>query len=57
MIALATAQTQQDSEWEVLLVRQDGSVGNDGTLVLSSGEEELPSGMIIPGQGDDGYDE
>ncbi len=32
MIALTTGQNQSSPEWEILVVRKDGSVENDGTL-------------------------
>ncbi|MBA2391407.1 MAG: hypothetical protein H0V70_01525 [Ktedonobacteraceae bacterium] len=41
MIALATGQTQTGSEWEILLVRKNGSVDNDGTLILGTGEKAV----------------
>ncbi len=41
MIALETGRTETDSEWEFLIVRKDGHVSNDGTLILPTGEKAV----------------
>ena len=42
MIALATGQNQTSFEWEILIIRKDGSVENDGTLTLEeTGEKKV----------------
>jgi hypothetical protein len=41
MIVLETGQGKTDPEWEILHVRKDGSVENDGTLILDSGEKTV----------------
>ena len=41
MIALETGQTETGAEWELLFVHKDGHVGNDGTLILPTGEKAV----------------
>lgn len=41
MIALVTGQTQTGPTWEILILRKDGSVENDGTLILDTGEKAV----------------
>ncbi len=41
MIALETGQSQTGPEWEILIVRKDGSMENDGVLTLDTGEKTV----------------
>ena len=41
MIVLKTGQTESGPEWEIISVRKDGQVENDGTLLLASNEKAV----------------
>ena len=41
MVVLETERHESGPEWEILLVGKDGSVKNDGTLILHSGEKTV----------------
>ena len=41
MVVLETERHESGPEWEILLVGKDGSVKNDGTLILPSGEKTV----------------